>query len=310
LEWENAEIGTRLQLGQSGHEGSMQTLINKVVSLRKRPRGPEIFTPDAARDIFLVTYPRSGTTWISCIAAELLFQKSPDKLTEIRLMVPDVHALPEKSEVPAAGKYLIKSHLQLSKDMPSREYRKVIYLIRDPRDVMLSYHCYVRFDTKYKGDLKEFAMDWVAGRIWPCSWQEHVNSWLAPRARPAPFELTLLRYEDFIADPIGQVGVLAKVLGLNPGRARIEEIVADTGPEAMRERERKVKDKANPEFQFIATAKAGNWKELRSKDERDAVSILEEFAKDAMQRMGYTSPPPAGDHQKMTDNSAGISDAF
>src|SRR5215469_5327024 len=191
----------------------MQTLMTKVVSLRKRLLRPAIFKPDAARDIFLVTYPRSGTTWISCIAADLLFQKSPDKLTDIRLMVPDVHALPEKSEVPAARQYLIKSHFQLNKEMPSREYRKVIYLIRDPRDVMLSYHRYVRFDSNYEGDLKEFAMDWVAGRIWPCSWQEHVNSWLARRARSAPFELTLLRYEDFIADPIGQIGVLAKVLG-------------------------------------------------------------------------------------------------
>jgi hypothetical protein len=273
----------------------MQTLMTKVVSLRKRLLRPAIFRPDAARDIFLVTYPRSGTTWISCIAAELLFQTSPDKLTEIRLMVPDVHALPEKSEVPPARQYLIKSHYQLNKEMPSREYRKVIYLIRDPRDVMLSYHRYVRFDSNYKGDLKEFAMDWVAGRIWPCSWQEHVNSWLAPRARPAPFELTLLRYEDFIADPIGQIRVLAKVLGFNPGRTRIEEIAADTSPEAMRERERKVKNETSPEFKFIAAAKAGNWKELRSQDERNAVLIVEEFAKDAMQRMGYTSPSPARD---------------
>ncbi len=272
----------------------MQTLMSKAVSIKDRLRKPDIFKPDAARDIFLVTYPRSGTTWISCVAAGLLFQKSPDNLTEIDWIVPDVHALPEKSVVPPANQYLIKSHFQLNREMPSREYRKVIYLIRDPRDVMLSYHRYVRFDSKYKGDLKEFAMDWVAGRIWPCSWQEHVNSWLAPRALPAPFELTLLRYEDFITDPIGQIGVLAKVLGFNPGRTRIEEIAADTNPEAMRERERRVKNKADPEFKFIATAKAGNWKELRSQDEREAVLILEEFAKDTMQKTGYASPSPAG----------------
>jgi hypothetical protein len=103
---------------------------------------------------------------------------------------------------------------------------------------MLSYHRYSRFLSKYPGDLKEFAMDWTAGRIWPCSWQEHVNTWLAPRSRPVPFELTVFRYEDFIADPIGQTVVLAKVLGVDPGHARIEEIAADTSSDSMREREK------------------------------------------------------------------------
>ncbi len=94
----------------------VRTLMNRVVSLRHRLTGketpalPEKFWPDAARDIFLVTYPRSGTTWISCVAAELLFQISPKSLTEIDSLVPDVHVLPEKSAVPVARQYLIKSH--------------------------------------------------------------------------------------------------------------------------------------------------------------------------------------------------------
>jgi hypothetical protein len=270
----------------------MQTLMNKVVSLKDRLRKPELFKPDAGRDIFLVTYPRSGTTWISCVAAGLLFQKSPDSLTEVDWLVPDVHVLPEKSKVPAAGQYLVKSHFPLrGASGPFGDYRRVIYLIRDPRDVMLSYHRYVRFLSKYPGDLKEFAMDWVAGRIWPCSWEEHVNSWLAPRLQAAPFELTVLRYEDFIADPVGQTGVLAAVLGVNPGRARIEEIVADSMPESMRQREIKGNAGISPDLNFIGPAKAGNWKELQSPDDRDAISILEEFAQATMQRMGYVVSP-------------------
>lgn len=265
----------------------MQTLMNKVAAFGRGIRSPEKFVPDAARDVFLVTYPRSGTTWISCVAAELLFQISPKSLAEIDSIVPDVHALPEKSAVPMASQYLVKSHFPFNGALPSREYRRVIYVVRDPRDVMLSYHRYSRFLSKYPGDLKEFAMDWVAGRIWPCSWQEHVNSWLAPRSRPAPFELTVLRYEDFAADPIGQTGVLAKVLGVDPGRARIEEIVADTSADSMREREIKGKNGIGPEFNFIGAAKAENWRQLQSRDDHDAIFILEEFARDTMERTGY-----------------------
>jgi hypothetical protein len=273
----------------------MQTLLNRVVALSRRLRPPEKFQPDAERDVFLVTYPRSGTTWISCVAVELLFQISPKSLTEIDSIVPDVHMLPEKSAVPAASQYLVKSHFPLNGVPPFGEYRRVIYVVRDPRDVMLSYHRFARTMMDYQGGLKEFAMDWVAGRIWPCSWQEHVNSWLAPRLRAAPFELTVLRYEDFIADPIGQTGVLAKVLGVDPGRARIEEIVADTSSDSMRARERKGHHGLDPAFNFIGPAKAGNWKQLQSRDDLDAISILEEFARDTMRRTGYAGSPHAMD---------------
>ncbi|HUZ91132.1 MAG TPA: sulfotransferase domain-containing protein [Methylocella sp.] len=276
----------------------MSMLMSRVVALSQRLRRPVRFCPDAARDIFPVAYPRSGTTWISCVAAELLFQTSPKSLPEIGGFVPDVHDLPEKLAVPAASHYLVKSHFPLNAvhGYPSYgDYRRVIYLLRDPRDVMLSYHRYNRHLSNYLGDLKEFAMDWVAGRIWPCSWNEHVNSWLAPRLQPAPFELTVLRYEDFIADPIGQIGTLAKVLGVDVGRARIEEIIADTSPDSMREREARGKNGNTPEFNFIGPAKAGGWTELQSRDDLDAIYILEEFARDAMQRSGYQGSAKAKD---------------
>ena len=275
----------------------MQSLVKKVASLRGRFWRPESFKPDAARDIFLVTYPRSGTTWISCIAAGLLFQRSPESLTEVDWLVPDVHALPAKSAVPPASQYFVKSHFPLygaggpfpldDARGPFGDYRRVIYLIRDPRDVMLSYYRFFRFLSKYPCGLKEFAMDWVAGRVWPCSWQEHVNSWLVPRSRPASFELTVLRYEDFIADPVGQTRILANALGVDPGCARIEEIVADTTPDSMRKREAKGNSGVSAEFNFIGPAKAGNWRQLQSQDELDAIAVLEEFAGNVMERAGY-----------------------
>ena len=88
------------------------------------------FCPDTARDIFLVTYPRSGTTWISCVAAELLFQTSPKSLTEIGWFVPDMHHLPEKSVVPPAeaGNWT---------QLQSREDLKAISILEDfARDAM------------------------------------------------------------------------------------------------------------------------------------------------------------------------------
>jgi hypothetical protein len=271
----------------------MRTFMGGMVAFSNRRQPPEKFIPEAARDVFLVAYPRSGTTWISFVAAELLFQRAPKNLTEIGLLVPDVHELPEKSAVPLASQYLIKSHCPLNAVHgfpPYGDYRRVVYLIRDPRDVMLSHYRYIRSLSTYSGGLEEFAMDWAAGRIWPSSWQEHVNSWLAPRLHPAPFELTVVRYEDFVADPIGQTEILAKALGIEVTRTRIEEIVANTSADSMRRRETKDGIENDPEFNFIGPAKAGNWKRLQTQDDgRDAISIVENFSRDAMRLGGYVT---------------------
>jgi hypothetical protein len=47
--------------------------------------------------------------------------------------------------------------------------------------------------------------------------------------------------------------------------------------------------KEGHELDFIGLAKAQNWKQLQSSDDRDAIFILEEFARDAMQLGGYES---------------------
>lgn len=274
----------------------MQWLTNSLAGLLQRlktsrpPTPRERFWPNPATTVFLVSYPRSGTTWLSCVATELLFRISPRTLSDIACFVPDLHALPEKSAVPAARLHLVKSHFQLNQIHgfpPYGDYRRVVYLVRDPRDILLSYYRFARAYTDYRRDFKEFAMDWVMGRIWPCSWQEHVNSWLEPMSRTMSFELTLVRYEDFVADPIGQTKVLAKVLGLDPGPSRIEEIVEDTSPETMRVREANEKDACGGGRNFIGPAKPGNWKGIEDGDVRDGVAIVESYALHAMRRVGY-----------------------
>ena len=249
--------------------------------LMLRRRG---FVPDASRDIFLVTYPRSGTTWISFIAAELMFGVSPKNLIDIDALVPDVHALPPRSSVPVAHQYLIKSHLPLTGVPPYGDYRRVIYLMRDPRDVMLSYYRYSKFHHGYKGDLLAFAMDWCCGRIWPGSWQEHVNSWLGPRNGSIGLQLNVFRYEDFIGEPIESASRLARILNVSVSPARLADIVTNTSAETMRNREA---HSPNSSLQFIGPATAGVWESAVHDGKLDAIKIVEEFAGSAMGRGSY-----------------------
>ncbi len=241
-----------------------------------------------------MTYPRSGTTWISCIAANLMLNVSPNSLTEIDHLVPDIHAMPEHSLVPPASYYLIKSHFPLTRTPPFGEYRRVIYLIRDPRDVLFSYYRFAIAQYSYKGDIAKFATDWVAGRIWPCSWQEHVTSWLGPRKEPPSFELTLLRYENFIERPIETAIELARALGLEVPRARIEAAVADSSPDAMRRREAQGAAGARNGLQFIGSATSGGWRNKSNRAEVEALRILEQHAGRIMGQFGFESDARRG----------------
>lgn len=85
---------------------------------------------------------------------------------------------------------------------------------------MLSYHRFLRVQIGYKGGLTAFARDWVSGRIWPSSWQEHVNSWLAPAGALPGVSLELFRYEDFIENPLEATIRLSRILGAEAPRSK------------------------------------------------------------------------------------------
>ena len=266
---------------------SARGLLRKISYKFNEFINAERFAPDPRRDTFLVTYPRSGTTWISCIAAQLMFKTSPPSLHAATCYVPDIHDLPVRSQVPEAPRYLVKSHLPRHEDLPSMQYRRVIYLIRDPRDALLSYHRYVTARYDYQNDFCSFVTDALWGHIWPGSWHEHVNSWLAPHDKPAAVEVTCLRYEDFVRDPFAATAKLAELLDLRVSGRQIEEAVSATTPEMMRQ-----KEACDPMFpgspiKFIGSATPGDWKRHATGAAGKAFTLIEKSAGPTMVRFGY-----------------------
>src|ERR1700730_10254287 len=82
-------------------------------------------------------------------------------------------------------------------------------------------------------------MDTVTGAMTPSEIVVSVGlGELLPTANSVRFLPLFLNFTDY-RTRVGQTGVLAKALGIDVGQPRIEEIVADTSSDSMRERESK-----------------------------------------------------------------------
>ena len=128
-------------------------------------------------DVALVSYPKSGNTWLSFIAANLQWLNRQEvNFANINHLIPDIY-IRTRAELAAYDQpRLLKSHEYLDP-----RYPKVIYIVRDPRDVAVSYYHYLircgRFD---KGqDWGDYIARFIAGRLDSYgSWGDHVGGWL------------------------------------------------------------------------------------------------------------------------------------
>lgn len=142
-------------------------------------------------DTWLASYPRSGNTWLRWMLHDVLFEPS-DEFVPVRTRIPDIHrGLSGFSNDRAR---FIKTHF-----LYTSLYRKVVYLIRDPVDAMVS--LYQRRDRVGSPQISfdDFVELELRGKGPYGSWDRHVDSYLCG-ALPKE-SLLLVRYEEMIADP-------------------------------------------------------------------------------------------------------------
>lgn len=132
------------------------------------------FRPVMSRDKFLASYPRSGNTWLRAIAFHLKIGREPASMAELDNAIPDEHIAIRKNRLIAQSDYIVKTH---SAARINQRYRRVLYIIRDPRDVLPSYYRYVNKAHNQEISFEFFCEAALRGAHWPCSWAEHVTSW-------------------------------------------------------------------------------------------------------------------------------------
>src|SRR6266566_2478113 len=104
----------------------------RVITKRQAAaRGLTVY-PD---DTFLVSFPRSGNTWTRFLVCNLVNPDDPVTFVGIESRIPEIYDVPDRILRRFPRPRIIKSHESFDP-----RYRKVIYIVRDPRDVAVSYY--------------------------------------------------------------------------------------------------------------------------------------------------------------------------
>jgi hypothetical protein len=217
-------------------------------------------------DVFLVSFPRSGNTWLRYMLTLLHPGLRETDSRDIHWVIPNLDQAPDLKATPIPR--VIKSH-----SLFNPRYPRVIYLLRDGRDATHSYYLFCRKEYGYEGSFEMFLEQRPFFR-W--KWHEHVESWLSG-SHETP--LLVVRYEDMLVDVEKQLRRVLDFLGWKPADGEIRQAVQGTQIERMRH-----KESTGSFLAHVGQGRAGIWSERFSDGE---LALFMCHARETLLRFGY-----------------------
>jgi hypothetical protein len=224
-----------------------------------RPGRTLLIQPD---DVFLVSFPKSGNTWTRFLLANLIYPGQPATFANIHRLIPDPSGTAKRDFERMPKPRVIKSHESFDP-----RYKRVIYIVRDPRDVVVSQYHYHRKLRKISDDstIETFVARFLAGETCPHgSWGQNVASWLVTSEGSPHF--LLLRYENMVEDTAQELAKIAAFLGISASHERIALAVEQSSAARMRKLEASQTDDceltkgSRKDLSFVRAATSGGWR--------------------------------------------------
>lgn len=238
-------------------------------------------------DVFLTSYPRSGNTWMRFLVGNFVHQEEPVTFLNLERLLPDMYLHSDREMRNMSRPRVIKSH-----ECFDPRYKRIVYIVRDPRDVAVSNYFWELKKGSFQADypLQEFVTRWISSEFWPRlgNWGDHVASWLSTRRHHAEF--VLLHYEDLIAQPYLELAKVARLLQIDPKPERLKRAVELSSADRMRQLEKKEGGRwlqtkyTRQDAPFVRKASSGGWKSVLP---AEAAALIEKAWPDQMTELGY-----------------------
>lgn len=233
-------------------------------------------------DAQLAAYPRSGSTWLRMMLAHALTGVDPDYHT-VGTTIPYVGGHQHACRHLPAGGRVIWTH-----ELHRAPCERAVYLVRDPRSVVLSLHRrHLMLGTSRSG-IDDFVGDFIdpTSRINRFgTWAQHVRFWADDRRSSQPAVLAV-RYEDMHTDPVTTLEAVLAHLGVERTTSQIEAAVHDNSLARMREKERRSGvHKHRPDLSGIGNGRTDGWSEMLSPQ---LATLIRSVFEPEMTRLRYT----------------------
>jgi hypothetical protein len=191
-------------------------------------------------DIYIVTYPRSGTTWVQMILYQLTTSGEMN-FEHISEFIPFFERLrfgASRSSRTLSSPRIFKSHSAFGQGLPinPRGCCKYIYVARNGQDVAVSYFHFYRTHLAYQGTFEEFLQRFIRGNVQTGSWFKHVAGWWKHRNQS---NVLFLRYEDLVTDLAGTVEKIASFCEIPLSNDRLITILGKCSFQFMKQHETK-----------------------------------------------------------------------
>jgi len=239
-------------------------------------------------DVFLVSFPKSGNTWARFLLTGVYLwheTRTTGEPTEfiaepnyynIHSYVPDLHITnSRRARVVSGFPRILKSH------RPATSlFSRVILVVRDPRDTMLSrFHFLNRRETVFPS-FEEFIQHPHFG---VSSWVSHTASWLSSPQR-AQGRLLLVRFEDLQRHPSTELERMLGFLNLAASRQCLDWSVAMANRRRVRDLEERLGRPRPAPVPFMRKGTSGQW--VDSMD-RHHLAVIEDLAGPTLEICGY-----------------------
>lgn len=180
-------------------------------------------------DVYVVTFPRSGTTWTEQIV-HLLVNNGEQGEKRLTDAVPWLETLPHRPSGMAEtlkairGRRLFTSHLPYPL-MPRAKNTtaKFIYVARNPKDVATSFYFHDQSKGGYEGTWEDHFQLFLDGGLTFGSYFDHVLPWWETSQREK--NILFLKYEDMKYDHAGSTAQIASFLDLQTDSQLIDRVV-------------------------------------------------------------------------------------
>jgi hypothetical protein len=191
----------------------------------------------ANADVYVVSYPKSGRTWLRMMLCGVYAGRAHAPATDLTVLrhgrewgLPNIHFTHNGAAM--AGK--ARTAPQLGRDKRKYRSKKIVFLARDVRDTLTSSYFHATRRIKvFAGTPSEFVRSEMFGADKLITF---LNTWAAARAVPRDF--LLIRYEDLKRDPASELRRLLEFLGVVPTADEVQAAVGASSLENMRKLER------------------------------------------------------------------------